>query len=318
MVVVARTPSPPLSARAVSLVRLWIDLFARHQLLNSASAISFQTLKALVPLALFGVALLGAIGLPEVWDTQISESVFHQLRPTAFAAIDDAVQRILSEEGAALLIFAGALLLWYVSGAVRACMGGMNVIYEADDDRSWRRRWGVSFALAVGIAVAVVVAAGGFAAGPRIAGNGWIHVVLLVVRWPFAAVALGLAVGLLVHYGAAERRQARWASLGALLIVAAWMVETLLFGWYVTSFADFKSASGALTAFLVLAAYLYTASIIFLVGVELDELLRKDASRGERGIIDRLRGRIHAPEPNRLDPPGRGGTGPRDAASGSS
>jgi len=35
----------------------------------------------------------------------------------------------------------------------------MNVIYEAVT-RSWRRRWGVSFVLAVGIAVAVVVAAG--------------------------------------------------------------------------------------------------------------------------------------------------------------
>jgi hypothetical protein len=40
--------------------------------------------------------------------------------------------------------------------------------------------------------------------------------------------------------------------------------------------ANFTSASGALTVFLVLAAFLYTASIIFLVGVEIDELLRKD------------------------------------------
>jgi len=32
-----------------------------------------------------------------------------------------------------------------------------------------------------------------------------------------------------------------------------------------------------------LAAFLYTASIIFLMGVEIDELLRKDASAGEKG-----------------------------------
>ena len=59
--------------------------------------------------------------------------------------------------------------------------------------------------------------------------------------------------------------------------------------WYVGSFADFTSASGALTVFLVLAAFLYTASIIFLVGIEIDELLRKDASAGEEGIIGVLR-----------------------------
>jgi hypothetical protein len=38
----------------------------------------------------------------------------------------------------------------------------------------------------------------------------------------------------------------------------------------------------------VLAAYVYTASLIFLVGVQLDELLRKDASPGERGIVGLL------------------------------
>ncbi len=94
---------------------------------------------------------------------------------------------------------------------------------------------------------------------------------------------LQLGVGLLVRYGPAERRQARWASGGA--VVAAWIVQSLLFAWYVGSFADFTSASGALTVFLVLAAFLYTASIIFLVGIEIDELLRKDASAGEEGII---------------------------------
>jgi hypothetical protein len=35
--------------------------------------------------------------------------------------------------------------------------------------------------------------------------------------------------------------------------------------------------------------YLYAASIIFLVGIQIDELLRKDASPHETGIVDLLR-----------------------------
>ncbi|MBA3844918.1 MAG: YihY/virulence factor BrkB family protein, partial [Actinobacteria bacterium] len=120
---------------------------------------------------------------------------------------------------------------------------------------------------------------------PRIGHHGAAHAVLLVLRWPFAVTALGLGVGALVHYGPAERRRARWSSTGSVVVVAAWIVETLLFSWFVGSLANFKSASGALTVFLVLAAYLYTASIIFLVGVQIDELLRKDSSRTEVGII---------------------------------
>ncbi len=280
----------PLRERAGAALRLWVDLFDRHRILNNASAISFQALKALVPLALFGIALPGVLGLSNVWDDSLREGVSQQFTPTVFVAIDTAVGKIMTEGSPALPSFAGALLLWYVSGLVRACMGGMNSIYEADEKRSLLRRWSLSFVLAVCVTGAVVLSVLAVTVGPRIDRSGAIHLLLLVLRWPFAVLALGLAVGLLVRYGPAERRQVRWASVGAVTVVAAWIVQSLLFAWYVGSFADFTSASGALTVFLVLAAFLYTASIIFLVGVEIDELLRKDASAGEKGLFGVLRG----------------------------
>ena len=280
----------PLRERAGAVLRLWVDLFDRHRILNNASAISFQALKALVPLALFGIALPGVLGLSNVWDDSLREGVSQQFTPTVFVAIDTAVGKIMTEGSPALPSFAGALLLWYVSGLVRACMGGMNSIYEADEKRSLLRRWSLSFVLAVCVTGAVVLSVLAVTVGPRIDRSGAIHLILLVLRWPFAVLALGLAVGLLVRYGPAERRQVRWASVGAVTVVAAWIVQSLLFAWYVGSFADFTSASGALTVFLVLAAFLYTASIIFLVGVEIDELLRKDASAGEKGLLGVLRG----------------------------
>ena len=278
-----------LASRFTAVVRLWVDLFSRHQILNSASAISFQALKSLVPLALFGIAALGTLGLADVWNNELRPSFSRQLTPTAFTATDTAVQKIFAHGSPALPFLAGALLLWYVSGLARACMSGMNLIYETHEQRSFRRRWGISLALAVGVAVAVVTSILTVTAGPRLDRSGYVHAVLLVIRWPLAALLLGFAVGLLAHYGAAERRQVRWTSVGSTVIVAAWLVESLLFSWYVGGPANFKSASGALIVFLVLAAYLYTASIILLVGIQIDELLRKDASPHETGIIGLLR-----------------------------
>jgi len=286
---IVKTTPPPLRERAGATIRLWIELFDQHRILNNASAISFQALKALVPLALFGIALPGVVGLSDIWDDQLRESFSRQFTPTVFIAIDTAVRKIMLEGSPALPIFAGVLLLWYVSGLVRACMGGMNSIYEADEKRPLLRRWGLSFALALCVTGAVVLAVLAVTVGPRIDRGGASHILLLVIRWPFAVIALGLAVGVLVHYGPAERRRVRWASVGAGVVVAAWIVQSLLFAWYVSSFANFTSASGALTVFLVLTAFLYTASIIFLVGVQIDELLRKDASTGEKGIIGVLR-----------------------------
>jgi membrane protein len=287
---------PSRRERAAAFVRVWTELFSRHQILNSASAISFQSLKTLVPLALFGIALLSTLGLGEVWTNTLASSASERLTGPSFRAVDAAARKILQDRGLGLPFLAGAALLWYSSGLVRACMNGMNLIYEADEQRSFVRRWATSFALALCLAVAVVLSVLVVTAGPRIAGKGAPHVILMILRWPFAVVALGVAVALLVHFGPAKSQQARWTSAGSILVVGGWMVESLLFGWYVRTLADFTSASGTLTLFLVLAAYLYTASIIFLVGVQLDELLRKDASESETGILGLL---LHGRRPDR-------------------
>jgi uncharacterized BrkB/YihY/UPF0761 family membrane protein len=70
--------------------------------------------------------------------------------------------------------------------------------------------------------------------------------------------------------------------------VLAWVVASLIFRVYVSSVATFRSTIGTFVAVLVLTAYLYTTAIVFLVGVQADELIRKDATSGERGLVGRV------------------------------
>ena len=72
--------------------------------------------------------------------------------------------------------------------------------------------------------------------------------------------------------------------------VVTWIVTSIVFRWYVSSIANFKTAVGQLTVFIVLMVYVYASSIVFLVGVELDEQLRADATSGERGVLSVLFG----------------------------
>jgi competence protein ComEC len=48
------------------------------------------------------------------------------------------------------------------------------------------------------------------------------------------------------------------------------------------------ATTGGLAVFLTLSGYVYTSSIIFLLGVEVDELLRENATEGERGLLESL------------------------------
>jgi membrane protein len=208
-----------------------------------------------------------------------------------YGAIDDAVRRIMNHGTLGLIAFAGVLAIWDVSSVVRACMGGMNAIYEQKEERSLRRRFGISLGLGIAITLCIFGAVLAVTAGRRLAhGNSVLEGFLLVAWWVIAVAALALAVGLLVQFAPTNRRGEGWVGLGTLLVVGFWIAASLLFGWFVSSVANFKTAAGQLTVFLFLTTYVYTSSIIFLVGVELDELLRKDATRGQRGLITRLRG----------------------------
>jgi membrane protein len=280
----------PIRARARDFVELWIDCLARHDMLTYASAIAFQTLIALVPLVLLGLGLLGALHRTNVWTSDIAPTIARKLTPTSYSAVEAAANLIFSATGAGLLVFAGLLAIWEVSGAVRACMGGMNKIYEIDEGRPAWIRFGISLGLAAAITVCLVgsVILLTFLKGT---GTGAVHWVVFAARWLGALVVLGIAVALLVRFGPAKARPVRWDSFGAALIVVSWLVSSLIFKVFVTSIANFKTATGQLTVFLVLTGYFYVASIIFLVGVQLDELLRADARPGARGILDLTLGR---------------------------
>jgi membrane protein len=276
--------------RLIRFTRLWIDLFARHQILDHASAVAFQVLKALVPLTLLGVALLGALGQQHVWRQTVYPGIEQHLAPATAHAIDVAVEKIFATGSAGLVVFAAVLAIWYLSGAVRAVMTALNDVYDTKETRPWTVRYPISFGLAVAIAVCVVGAILLVTAGPSVARHGAEGVVMSIGRWVVAVGLLALAIGVLVHFAPAEPRAKRWATGGSILVVAAWIAASLVFELFVSHVANFKTAIGSLTVFLVLIGYVYTSSIIFLVGVELDELLRADATRGERGVLRLLFG----------------------------
>jgi len=276
--------------RLMRLLRLWRGLFGKHELLDHASSIAFQVLKALIPLSLLGLAILGATGEEHVWRKTIAPAIKPHLSGPTFHAIDYSAEKIFASDSAGLIAFSALLALWYISGSVRAVMGGINQIYETEDHRPWQVREALSFALAACIAVGVIGSMLLTVVVAQVGGNGALRAVAEVGRWLAAIVLLGVVLGVLVRFAPAERRAKRWASAGSALVIAAWIVATLIFELFVSHVANFKSATGQLTVFLVLITYVYISSIILLVGVELDEMLREDATRGHKGVLEVLFG----------------------------
>jgi membrane protein len=271
------------------LVDLWVDLFSDHNLLTYASAIAFQALVALVALLLLGLALLGELGRRDVWTNQIGPQIAPKVLPAVYSGIDATVEKIFTSSSGGLIAFAAAVAIWEMSGVVRAIMGAVARIYGTEDDRSWKVRFPVSIGVGVVLTASIVIAVL-LGTAARTAVHGSWSVPFAVLRWLLAVGSIGLGFGLLVRFAPVEKRTTRWASAGATLVVLAWVVQALVFAEYLRSLANYKSAVGSLLGVYVLTTFLYVAAIILLVGIELDEQLRKDLQgKEERGILEIVR-----------------------------
>ena len=262
--------------------------FSDHELSIYASAIAFRALVALIPLALLALALLGELGLQSTWRNSIAPAIRPRVIHPVFDGINASVDKIFTSDSGALIAFAVALVIWDLSIGISAIMAALNLVHDVQERRSTLRRVLLAVGLAIAVGVCIIGAILLLVAAPR--AGGALNVTLSVVRWVLAPLILGLGVGLLVRFAPAERPDVRWASVGSLLVIASWIIATELFRLWVTYVANFKTAVGSLAALLLLTLYVFISCAIFLIGAELDELLRKETDGRGLALTDLIPG----------------------------
>jgi len=254
------------------------EAFRDHDLFTFSSALAFRVLVSLVPLTLLGLALLGVFGLEDVWTNSLGPTIKARVTLPVYRGIDFSVKKIFHEETLGLIAFAALLALWNIARGMRIVMKALNVIHDHKETRGTKRLVVTDVALALAVGLCLIGAFLAVVAVPRLA-DGFLGVVLYVTGWAAAALLLGVAIGLVVHFAPAERPEVSWASAGSLLVVVSWVVASLAFGWWAGSVANYKSAIGSLLVFLLLTTYVLTSTTIFLVGAQIDELARKGGRR---------------------------------------
>jgi membrane protein len=135
-------------------------------------------------------------------------------------------------------------------------------------------------------------------------------VVSFVLRWTIAFAGSVGIIGVIYHLGTdltkhmrehlepllrepwgLLRRDWTWrASLpGAALATGLWLVTTLLFGYYVTRFADYSRVYGSLGAAIALMAWLYIIALSVLLGAEFNaQRAAQGPGRRNRELSDYL------------------------------
>jgi membrane protein len=251
-----------------------------HDLLTFATAIAFQVLFALIPLCLFGLGVLGGLGLQDQWTGEWGPRVRGSMSQATFVVVDETVRRVLDSKQVFWMTIGGAIAIWKVSAAMRAIMDVFDRIYGSHRRRSFLERMRVSLLLGVAVGALLLAAVGCVVLGDDLLrGAGIANAFVVWLRWPLALACLFAVVALLVAKAPVDDRPVRWITFGSGLVVASWVVTSLVLGWYLSSVADYGSVFGNLATVVVLLTYLYASSTSVLIGAELDSLIERRATQ---------------------------------------
>jgi membrane protein len=205
----------------------------------------------------------------------------------------------ISNHAASMRIVAGAVFvsLFAAMGVLLSLMEGFRRAYRLPRGTwgIWRERL-VALLLVPGTMVPMAAATLFLAFGHTI--ERWMvdnsdhdlrfYVIVLwrLIRWAIALFASVVSIAVVYHFGVPRHRLAgndshfarvrlRWRQTmpGAAIATACWFIATIVYGFYLTRFADYSIVYGSLGAGIATLVWLYMVSLSVLIGAEFNAQL---------------------------------------------
>jgi membrane protein len=273
--------------RAWAVTKRTVVAFYDDQATHHAAALTYYGLMSLFPALLLAVSLLGLIGeYPGTYDSIVSH-LRNVVPATTLAPLDDAVRAALKSKGTAAAALAAGVVtaLYGTTGYLEAARRALNVVFEADNGRSFLRRKLIDVAstLVLGtlvLATVVLMFVGGGLARELFGGAA--ADVWSIVRWP-AALAMAMLLFSLVYYVTPDvkQRSFRWITPGAVAGVAVWLVASAGFSQYLSDFKSINVTYGSFAAAIILLFWLWLTNVALLFGAEVNAEIEREKEVAE-------------------------------------
>ena len=256
-------------------IRTYLE-FNKDRVLSVAAGVTFYTLLSLFPAIAALVTCYGLFADVNVINDHLA-SLRGILPDGAIDIVGDQVKRIAAKGGGTLgLTFFTSLVLslWSANAAMKAMFDALNVVYEEQEKRSFVMLNLRSLTFTIGALLFVILALVAIVVLPvvfnfiGISGGAWL---IAAVRWPGLVVVLLGGLSLLYRYGPSrERARWRWVGVGSVVAGLLWLVASLLFSWYVSSFGNYNETYGSLGAVIGFMTWIWISSTIVLLGGEIN------------------------------------------------
>jgi membrane protein len=248
-----------------------------HNAFTTAKAAAYSAILSLFPALLTGTTLLALS--PETDTLSDMRSAFYDFLPPDTMGLVQNYFQMNHARSIRLIWSATGVAIFAATGFMLSLMEGFRRAYRLPHGtwNFWRERL-VAFGLIPITLVPMLFATMLIVFGHQFerwmienADHGLRLYVLLIwrmVRWIIAMLTSVAVLAVIYHFGTPKTQDWRKVLPGALLATATWFFATLLYGLYVTRFADYSIVYGSLGAAVATLVWLYMVSISILIGAE--------------------------------------------------
>lgn len=258
-----------------------------------AAGVAFYSFLAIFPAVIALVLVYGLIADPATIAAQVN-SLGGALPEEVRSLIVDQVSMSSGRQtGAGIgLVVAIAVALWSASGGVGNLMTAISTAYDEEETRGFVKKRAIALVLTLAAILFMVVVLALVAAAPALLNQLPVgaRAVLQLARW--VLLALLITVALAVLYRVAPDRDApkfRWVSVGAGVATLLWLLASVGFSIYTSTFASYAKTYGALAGVVVLLFWLWITSYAILLGAEInaeaEQQTARDSTKGEEQPI---------------------------------
>jgi membrane protein len=253
---------------------------ADHDGLNLAQSTAYSGLVSLFPILIVAAAFLSSLPDTVAVRAQLS-LVFNGILPADASPLLQSyfIASPYNPRSAHALIVAILVSVTGASSVIATLMEGVRRANNLPPDcwNFWQRRLRalllvplslLPFVIATILVVFGHLITAWLALHVVAAARGPVFVLALLLRWTIALTASVGIVALIYHMGTPMQQSWKRTIPGAIVSTAMWFLSTLVFGWYVTRFANYSQVYGPLGAGIALLIWLFIISFSVLCGAE--------------------------------------------------
>ena len=268
------------------LLRL-LHRYRSHGVSRSCAALTYYLVFAAFPLLVLVGTLPGALGLE-------SESLLRamdRLVPEPVTALAGRYWQDVEQRGGQRLLWSGVVFsVWLPMRATDCLLYALRRAFGVLRGPGWKEKLR-TLLFTLGLMVTLVLALVCITVGRRalnyVSGRlglpAWVPETWNLLRFAVLGLVMAASLSILYMLALGKRHPLRHMAPGVLTSLAAWMVLSIGFSYYVEHMAGYTLLYGSVAAVVVTLLWLYMSAMALIMGAELNAVLRRTGrGMGER------------------------------------